>query len=133
MYRLIKKLHFSYGHRLIGYQGKCAHPHGHNAEVELELQGENLDDTGMLVDFSEISRRLMSFIEAELDHLMLLHRDDPLTSVLEGLGEPVFKMDAPPTAENIARLIYGKARELGLPVAAVRLWETPRACAEYRE
>ena len=133
MYRLIKKLHFSYGHRLIGYQGKCAHPHGHNAEVELELQGENLDDTGMLVDFSEISRRLMSFIEAELDHLMLLHRDDPLTSVLEGLGEPVFKMDVPPTAENIARLIYGKARELGLPVAAVRLWETPRACAEYRE
>jgi len=64
---------------------------------------------------------------------MLLHRDDPLTALLEDLGEPVYKMDSNPTAENIARLIYLKARELGLPVRTVRLWETPRACAEYRE
>ena len=133
MYRVVKKLHFSYGHRLLGYQGKCAHPHGHNAEVELELEGDSLDAVGMLIDFGEISRRLMTFIDSNLDHLMLLHRDDPLTALLEGLGEPVYKMDSNPTAENIARLIYLKARELGLPVRTVRLWETPRACAEYRE
>jgi 6-pyruvoyltetrahydropterin/6-carboxytetrahydropterin synthase len=109
MYRIVKKLHFSYGHRLLGYEGRCAHPHGHNAEVELELQGEKLDEVGMLMDFGEISGLLATFIE------------------------PVFKMDVNPTAENIARLIFLKARELGLPVEAVRLWETPRACAEYRE
>ncbi len=133
MYRVVKKMHFSYGHRLLGYEGKCAHPHGHNGEVELEIEGEALDDTGMLVDFGEISRRLATFIDTQLDHLMLLQQDDPLTALLEELGEPVFKMDVPPTAENIARLIFLEARALGLPVTAVRLWETPRACAEYRE
>ena len=85
------------------------------------------------MDFGKISGLLATFIESNLDHLMLLHEDDPLTSALEELGEPVFKMDVNPTAENIARLIFLKARELGLPVEAVRLWETPRACAEYRE
>ena len=66
MYRVVKKLHFSYGHRLLGYQGKCAHPHGHNAEVELELEGNSLDAVGMLIDFGEISRRLMTFIDSSL-------------------------------------------------------------------
>ena len=30
MYRVYKDIHFCYGHRLLDYDGKCAHPHGHN-------------------------------------------------------------------------------------------------------
>jgi 6-pyruvoyltetrahydropterin/6-carboxytetrahydropterin synthase len=40
-------------------------------------------------------------------------------------------MDENPTAENIARLIYGKTREAGLPVVEVVLWETENCCAAY--
>ena len=49
------------------------------------------------------------------------------------MGEKVFIMKENPTAENIAKLIFGEARARGLPVVAIRLWETPHAFAEYRE
>jgi 6-pyruvoyltetrahydropterin/6-carboxytetrahydropterin synthase len=48
---------------------------------------------------------------------------------LQAHGEPVFVMDANPTAENIARLIFDITASAGFPVVEVRLWETEDACA----
>ena len=62
---------------------------------------------------------------------MVLRRDDPAVPVLEQLGEPMYLMDANPTAENIARLIFNVTTAAGFPVAEVRLWETPRCFAAY--
>ena len=132
IYKVTKRMHFCYGHRLLDYQGKCAHPHGHNALAEVELEG-GLDDRGMVVDFGEISELLGEFIEESLDHQMILRRDDPLVPMLEELGEPVYVMDQNPTAENLACLLYSVAKEKGLPVTAVRFWENPGSYAEYRE
>src|SRR5205807_2686009 len=42
-----------------------------------------------------------------LDHKMLLHKDDPVLPLLRQQGEPVYVMSVNPTAENIARHIYG--------------------------
>ena len=69
--------------------------------------------------------------EENLDHNMLLSRDDPLLPLLREAGERVFVMDDNPTAENIARLIYVKTREAGLPVLEVILWETENCCAAF--
>lgn len=132
MFKVVKRLHFCYGHRLLEYEGKCAHPHGHNAEVEIEVESAELDPRGMLFDFGDIAEALSSFIDNHLDHRMILRRDDPLAEALLSLGEPVHLMAVNPTAENIARLLYEEGRRRGLPIAAVRLWETPRAYAEYR-
>jgi 6-pyruvoyltetrahydropterin/6-carboxytetrahydropterin synthase len=133
MFELTRDLSFCYGHRLLNYDGKCRHLHGHNGRAQVRLVAESLDARGMLVDFSDIRRLLGDWIDAELDHRMLLHRDDPALPHLRRLNEPVYVMDENPTAENIARLIFRKARELGLPVAEVRLWETDTASAVYRE
>jgi 6-pyruvoyltetrahydropterin/6-carboxytetrahydropterin synthase len=133
MHRIVRRLAFSYGHRLLDYDGKCAHPHGHNATVEVELSGDDLDARGMVCDFGEVKRRLSDFIERELDHRMILRRDDPLIAALESVGECPFVMEANPTAENLAKLIFDTCRTLGLPVTAVRLWETENCFAEYRE
>jgi 6-pyruvoyltetrahydropterin/6-carboxytetrahydropterin synthase len=132
MFTVIKRLEFCYGHRLLDYQGKCAHPHGHNAEVEIEISNPDLDAAGMVIDFGEISDRVCRFIEQELDHRMILRRDDPLLSWLKQQGEPVHVMEVNPTAENLAKLIWDRARLEGLAVRAVRFWETARSCAEYR-
>ncbi len=133
MHSVVKRLHFCYGHRLLDYDGKCAHPHGHNGLVEIELESETLDTKGMVLDFAEVKQRVMTFIEKELDHRMLLRKDDPLVPLLNRIGETPHVMSENPTAENIARLIYNHAKEEGLPVVAVRLWETHDAFAEYRE
>lgn len=133
MHRITRRLEFCYGHRLLDYEGKCAHPHGHNALVEVEMRADALDDRGMVCDFGLVKSRLMNFIEVELDHRMILRQDDPLIDALRSLNEPTFILSENPTAENIARLIFRKAREMGLPVVSVRLWETRKCCAEYSE
>ncbi|HCU25073.1 MAG TPA: 6-pyruvoyl tetrahydrobiopterin synthase [Deltaproteobacteria bacterium] len=133
MYRVVKELNFCYGHRLLDYDGKCAHPHGHNAWVQVEFGAENLDGRGMVIDFVDIKDAVKRFLDEELDHKMLLRRDDVLTKILQDLGEPVFVMEENPTAENIARLIFNDAKRRGLPVLSVKLWETPTSYAEYRE
>ena len=115
------------------YDGKCAHAHGHNGVIELEFYAEELDNRGMVFDFVDVKRSVREFVDTEIDHRMLLREDDPLVQVLKDIGEPVFVMKENPTAENIARLIFKKARAQGVPVVAVRLWETPSAFAEYRE
>ena len=87
----------------------------------------------MLVDFVDIKERLQCWIDENLDHNMLLSADDPILPVLRDRGERVYVMDCNPTAENIARLIFLEAREAGLPVSEVLLWETENCFAAYSE
>ena len=92
-----------------------------------------LDNLGMVVDFSQIKRIVSSWIDANLDHKMLLHKDDPILPLLMAQGEPFFLLDVNPTAENIARLIYEYTKSQGFPVIEVKLWETDDCFAVYRE
>jgi 6-pyruvoyltetrahydropterin/6-carboxytetrahydropterin synthase len=74
---------------------------------------------------------MKTWIDQELDHKMILRADDPLTAVLQGMGEPIFVVDSNPTVERIARLIFDVARERGLPVTRITVWETPTSWATY--
>ena len=130
---IVKKLYFCYGHRLMDYDGKCARPHGHNGVLEVELSSNELDARGMVYDFADVKTTISEFVDREIDHRMLLRHDDPIVSALEGIGERVLTMRQNPTAENIAKLIFKKAKDKKLPVVSVRLWETPDAFAEYQE
>lgn len=133
MYRVTRELTFCYGHRLLNYDGKCRHLHGHNGRAVLTLEATELDALGMVVDFSEIKRVVSAWIDQNLDHRMLLHKDDPILPTLRAQGEPVFVLDVNPTAENIARLIFEYARSQGFPIVEVRLWETESCYATYAE
>jgi len=132
MYEITRSLSFCYGHRLIDHAGKCAHLHGHNGQVEVTLASSQLDAQGMVVDFQVIRQRLGAWIDANLDHRMILQTGDPALTTLLSLGEPVYEVAFPPTAENLARHLLEKARELELPVQAVRFQETPSCHATYR-
>jgi 6-pyruvoyltetrahydropterin/6-carboxytetrahydropterin synthase len=132
MFTVSREIDFCYGHRLMGYAGKCRHLHGHNGRVVIVLEASGLDPHGMVLDFSEIKRVLNRWIDENLDHRMLLERTDPAVAALQKLGEPIYLLDVSPTAENIARLIFEAARERGFPVVEVRLWETPHCSATYR-
>lgn len=131
-YRVTKKIEFCYGHRLINYEGKCRNLHGHNAVVEVDIDAAELDALGMVIDFGEIKARLAAWIDAHLDHQLLLCERDPLLAPLRAHDQRIFVMAENPTAENIARVIFDAAKGAGLPVAEVRLWETPSSCAGYR-
>jgi 6-pyruvoyltetrahydropterin/6-carboxytetrahydropterin synthase len=113
---------FAAGHALRNYHGKCENVHGHNYRCQLTLAGEELDQTGLLMDFVELKRVLQSVID-RLDHQWL--NDYPPFDVLN------------PSAENIAKYIYDEVRQ-GIRAAgdvrieSVKLWETDTSSATYR-
>ena len=131
MYSVTKRIEFCYGHRLLDYDGICKHPHGHNAMAEVEIRTDALDTRNMVCDFSDIKRVVKGWIDRELDHKMVLRRDDPLVPLLQALGEPVFLVDSNPTVELIAKLIYNHTKEQGFNVMRVTVWETPSSFAAY--
>ncbi len=132
MYSVSKEIHFCYGHRLVNYAGKCAHPHGHNGKIVIELAADKLDGRGMVYDFGDIKEIISKWVDQELDHRMILKKGDPLAKILADLGEPVFLMDENPTAEALAKLIYDFGRAKKMPISAVTFWETSSSFAAYR-
>lgn len=132
MFQVTREIDFCYGHRLLNYEGKCKFLHGHNGRAVITLEAPQLDERGMVLDFTDIKRVVAGWIDTNLDHRMILHRDDPAVSALKALGEPLFLIDTNPTAENIARLIFEVANKHGFPVVDVQLWETPHCYATVR-
>lgn len=132
MFRVSREIDFCYGHRLLNYDGKCKHLHGHNGRAIITIESATLDERGMVLDFSDIKNVVSTWIDEQLDHRMLLQKTDPVVPLLQKMGEPLFLMDENPTAENIARLIYDFTASRGFPIVECQLWETPRCFATYR-
>ena len=121
MYRLRVYDYFSSAHFLNGYQGKCETLHGHNWKVEAEVEGEKLDNLGMLIDF-KILREYLSGVLGKMDHCILNEID-------------AFK-NSNPSAELIAEYIYKELKQLlpgNVKVSSVSVWETERSQAIYSE
>ena len=131
MYRVTRQIDFCYGHRLLNYDGKCKYLHGHNGRAIITLEAEQLDDRGMVIDFSDIKKVVSKWIDDNLDHRMILQHADPIVPVLQEMNEPMFLIDTNPTAENIARLIHEFAVGHGFPVVQTDLWETPNCFATF--
>jgi len=85
MYYVRKQFEIAASHKLyLDYDSPCKEVHGHNWKITVFCCSEELNDNGMVIDFSEIKR---------LVHDKLDHKD--LNKVLS------FN----PTAENIAKWI----------------------------
>jgi 6-pyruvoyltetrahydropterin/6-carboxytetrahydropterin synthase len=113
---------FSSGHALRGYRGKCENVHGHNYRVRVTVEGEQLDATGLLVDFLEVNRLITGAV-GYLDHRFM--NDLP----------PFDEIN--PSAENIAKYFYDKVsiglkNEVPVRISAIQVWETDTSSAVYR-
>lgn len=132
-HKITKTFDFSYGHRLLDYDGKCRYLHGHNGLLEVDMVAETLDERGMLLDFGELKSITKGWIDQYIDHKMVLAKRDPIVPVLMDAGEPLYLIDENPTAENLAKHIYKEFEKMGIDIAEVRLWETTSSYATYRE
>ena len=110
---------FAAGHALRNYRGKCENVHGHNYRVQVSVAGAELNDVGLLVDFTELKALLRKTSEY-LDH-QFINDLKPFDQIN-------------PSAENIAKFICEEVqKELkAASVAYVRVWETDTSCAVYR-
>jgi len=113
---------FAAGHALRNYRGKCENVHGHNFRVRVTIEGERLDETGLLVDFLEVKALMHSIIE-RLDHQFL---------------NEIAPFDVKnPSAENIAQYFYVEMTQgltttpVPVRVREVKIWETDIQSASY--
>lgn len=131
MYKISKEVEFCYGHRLLKHNGKCRHVHGHSAKVVINLEAETLNALDMVCDFADIGQFIRNWLDQELDHTLLLSKDDPLLPLLNAAGERYLALDCEPTAENIARLIFEAVAVAGFPIIEVVMYETLGSSASY--
>jgi 6-pyruvoyltetrahydropterin/6-carboxytetrahydropterin synthase len=114
---------FAAGHALRNYKGKCENVHGHNFKVQVVIEGERLDQTGLLVDFLDV-KDLMQAVIARFDHQFL--NEIPPFDVRN------------PSAENIAEYFHHEM-SIGLTttpvpirIREVKVWETDIQSATFR-
>ena len=129
MYEVRVEADFAAAHFLRDYNGKCENLHGHNYKVYAHVRGSQLNEGGMLMDFSKLKGALRSVCK-KLDHTNL--------NDLEENGKSVFTQN--PSAERIAKWIFENVqKELaaeGLQndagkLFAVDVFETPSSRARY--
>ncbi len=96
MYEVTVEAHFSSGHYLREYYGKCENPHGHNYRVLVTLHGAELESNGLLLDFKVLKDILKPVINY-LDHQMI-NDLEPFTTVN-------------PSAENLAKYFFDRTNE----------------------
>jgi len=129
---VFRKEHFNAAHRLYNPDwdeatnndvfGKCAlpHYHGHNYELEVKVIGEPDANTGYVMDMKTLSDLIKREIHSRFDHKNL------------NLDTKEFK-DLNPTAENIVIVIYDLLRphiDENMEMQ-VKLYETPRNFVEF--
>lgn len=120
MYELTIKGHFDAAHSIRDYPGECRNLHGHTWDVEVTVEGEELDAIGIVYDFKSLKADLSGVLE-RYDHVCL--NDVPPFDVLNT------------TAENLARVIYEELEgKVGsqVRVKEVVVWESPIAKLVYR-
>lgn len=134
MFTITKEVYFCYGHRLMNHSGKCRHLHGHSVKAAISITHENLDQqNSMVCDFSDVKECVESFVNVQLDHNFLLHKDDPIIPALIKNNERFLALDEHPTAEVLSKMIFEHLKKNSFNVSEVTLWETASACASYRE
>ena len=124
MYILTVEDNFASAHQLRGYKGKCENLHGHNWKIVIEVQGNNLNDIGLLVDFHELKKILKNVLDC-LDH--------------KNLNEVVPFDKINPSSENICKYIYDKISEelrsgnYNAEMRSVTVWESATSRCSYSE
>lgn len=113
MYILNYESHFDAAHRLLNYEGKCRNLHGHRWQVKLYLKSGELNEQGMVMDFSDIKKILEKILP---DHQYL---------------NEIYSFN--PTCENICHhLFYQIKKEIPI-LHGLELFESPNASVYYYE
>ncbi len=154
MVTITRKLEFDAGHRVLKHESKCRHLHGHRYVAEITVSAFELDSLGRVVDFGVVKQVVGGWIDQHWDHNLILHPEDPLLCVLDGMrdeeaarcavdvlvndvlgGKEPFILDSNPTAENMSRVLFQISSELlrayDIKVVRVRLFETPNCWADF--
>lgn len=140
MFKLKSEIQFDMAHYLSGYNGKCANIHGHRYKLIATIKANNLKEDkqtrGMVEDFGEFKKGL-KLIADMFDHKLIMEDNDDGREIYSKLKEinnfEILLLPFRTTAEEMARYIYNKLKEMNFPIYEVELFETPTNSIIYSE
>ena len=125
-------LGFDSAHRIIGHSGNCKMLHGHRYTLEATFESDELNNLGMVIDFSIIKQKLTKWLNTNWDHnaiLSIIDRDlgDKISKIT---GQTIFYLKVNPTAENMAYFLLHKVcpiifKDESVQCTQIKLYETP--------
>ena len=130
MFEVRVEADFAATHFLKDYNGKCENLHGHNYKVFAHVKGTELNEGGMLLDFSLLKKVLKSVCK-ELDHTNLndmeIFMNNPSA---ERIAMYIFNQIITKMKENNIDLSSKKSSE-SAALYAVDVFETETSRARY--
>jgi len=119
---------------------RCEKLHGHNYRASLLVEGGLEEDSWFVVDFSAV-KKVMRALTAELDHRVLLPRDNPKLAIqpryVFPAGDCVILPIPNTTVEMLAQYLAGRVRNelraTHLKTLEVEVEENFGQSASYRE
>lgn len=130
MFEVRVEADFAAAHFLKDYNGKCENLHGHNYKVFAHVKGTELNEGGMLLDFSLLKKVLKSVCK-ELDHTNLndmeIFMNNPSA---ERIAMYIFNQIITKMKENNIDLSSKKSSESAM-LYAVDVFETETSRARY--
>lgn len=133
-----RRIQFCAGHRVLGHEGKCAHPHGHNYVAFITAHAAQLDAVGRVIDFSVLKQSIGGWIDATWDHgFLFCQEDEEMGDIFLRSSWKHHALEINPTAENMARYLLEvvcpvQLEGTGIEVREVTLWETENCFATVR-
>jgi len=136
MYTITKCFEFEASHKLVlTYDSPCTNLHGHSYKVRITVKGDNLDENGMITDFSNL-KPVKDWVMDNWDHATIVpeNRVDPNMEAACGKIHKFPHHNV--TAEFMCMFLHGKACDiLGLSgsMIEIRINETANNYATYSE
>jgi 6-pyruvoyltetrahydropterin/6-carboxytetrahydropterin synthase len=143
MYKIRKQFKFEGAHQLHeAYSTACTDSiHGHSYLVEVFFTGEQLDETGMVIDFGKINSLFKRYIDNYWDHALIMpvSFSDEYLNILKRYNNKINIVSYNPTAENMACEMFKTFNyilidnSINVKLDCVRVHETTTGWAEYSE
>ena len=111
---LRKEYWFEAAHFIYNHPGKCRNLHGHSYKLFVSLEGGINPETGMIIDFDDLSKVVAERVILKLDH-RFLNDLIPLS-----------------TAENISVWIWEQLKPALPQLCQIEVYETTDNCVIYR-
>jgi 6-pyruvoyltetrahydropterin/6-carboxytetrahydropterin synthase len=111
---LRKEYSFEAAHFIYNHPGKCRNLHGHSYKLFVSVEGTPGAETGMIIDFDDLSKVVLEKVISRLDH-RFLNDLIPLS-----------------TAENISVWVWEQIKPHLPALCQVEIFETQDNCVIYR-
>ena len=140
---IARHCNFDSGHRVMNERMKCFNIHGHTYLCEVKFEFNEMESIGYAIDFKEVKRVGLQWLQDYLDHGMILNpHDTKLIETTREYGSKLWLMSlngegeyCNPSVENISKEIFLAMMVLfqsypNLKIHTVKIHETPNCYVE---